>query len=70
MGCDCLPSRQEGFHGQVCYDQDESEGEEKKANMRSRWMLCCRRQTRAATKTVFKVTNFYLIVSMYATASA
>ena len=33
----CLPeARQEYFYGQVSYDQDESEGEEKKANVRSR----------------------------------
>ena len=33
----CLPkTRQEGSCRQVSYDQDESEGEEKKANVKSR----------------------------------
>src|SRR5260221_12955920 len=56
----CLPeTRPEGFYGQVCYDRDGSEGEGKKANVGSRWMLSCQRQTRAVMKTVFKVKNFY-----------
>jgi hypothetical protein len=49
----CLPeTRQDGIYGQVRYDHDVSEEEEKKASVRSR--LCSRLQTCMTTKMVFK----------------